>query len=81
MINDALYGCTGAGNGCEKMETCDRWQSAIDNPGHPQSTLWKRACTVENNYSLYIERILKVVSNEQEGGEDNEQDREAQGVM
>lgn len=49
---NGLYYCTNENNNCPKKDTCKRHNNVVDNPS---TTLYKEACTENNNYILYIE--------------------------
>ena len=50
---DAIYYCTNNNNTCQKKETCKRY---LDVDGKNHATLFKMACTENNNYILYIKK-------------------------
>lgn len=47
-----IYHCTRDNNACEKRDTCERYVTINEDC---QTTLFKVACTEENNYILYVE--------------------------
>lgn len=50
-MSDAIYYCTNKNNTCQKKESCKRY---LDVDGKNHTTLYKMACTENNNYILYI---------------------------
>ena len=58
---DTLYYCVNEGNTCDKKDTCKRYIQAENNCS---ATLFKRMCTVDNNYILYIHQLNNINTNE-----------------
>lgn len=52
-MSDAIYYCTNKNNTCQKKESCKRY---LDVDGKNHATLFKMACTENNNYILYIKK-------------------------
>ena len=52
-MSDAIYYCTNKNNTCQKKESCKRY---LDVDGKNHATLFKIACTENNNYILYIKK-------------------------
>lgn len=52
----SLYYCTKENNTCPKKEECQRYLSSEN---QCQATLFKMACTEDNNYVLFMEHIEK----------------------
>lgn len=52
-MSDAIYYCTNKNNTCKKKESCKRY---LDVDGKNHATLFKMACTENNNYILYIKK-------------------------
>lgn len=50
-MSDSIYYCTNENNNCSKKEECKRY---LDVDGKNHATLFKRACTENNNYVLFI---------------------------
>lgn len=50
---DSLYFCKNDGNTCDLKESCRRFLEA---EGQIAATLFKAACTKDNNYVLYIQK-------------------------
>ena len=46
-----IYCCNDDNNDCPHRESCKRY---IHSSGNKSSTLYKSACTEDNNYKLYI---------------------------
>lgn len=69
---DSLYFCKNADNTCSLKESCRRFLEA---EGQMAATLFKAACTKNNNYVLYIqkegEEKNEPESGNTEGSEDN----------
>ena len=69
---DSLYFCKNDGNTCGLKESCRRFLEA---DGQMTATLFKAACTKNNNYVLYIqkegEEKNEPESGNTEGSEDN----------
>ena len=59
----SIYFCTNENNKCPKKDTCKRY---LEIDGEEHATLFKRACTEQNNYILYIkaEKAEVTVANE-----------------
>jgi len=59
------YCCTQENNDCPNKETCMRYLNA---ESEPHATLFKYACTEDNNYHLYLKKdediIEEHISNE-----------------
>lgn len=51
----SIYYCVNENNKCEKKETCRRYLHVSDNNA---ATLFKNACTENNNYLLYIKETI-----------------------
>jgi hypothetical protein len=67
---DNIYYCRNANNTCEKRDTCLRYLNAADNP---TATLFKCACTSNNQYLLYINKSKETESEDgKESGDDTE---------
>ena len=49
---DQLYYCTNENNNCINKETCKRYINPENDECH--ATLFKTACTEDNNYILYM---------------------------
>ena len=72
--NMAFYiSCTQGGNDCPRKEECRRYETAKTDVSW---SLFKYACTDENDYQLFMEREDTgiVVSEEKENKEVDEQD-------
>lgn len=52
----SIYYCTKKNNTCPNKETCRRY---LDVNGKNHTTLYKMACTENNNYMLYIKHEMK----------------------
>lgn len=69
---DSLYFCKNDGNTCDLKESCRRFLEA---EGQAAATLFKAACTKNNNYVLYIQKEGEEKngpeSGNTEGSEDN----------
>lgn len=63
---DSLYFCKNDDNTCDLKESCRRFLEA---EGQMAATLFKAACTKNNNYVLYIQK---------EGEEKNEPESESE---
>lgn len=48
-----LYYCTKENNTCKKKDTCERY---INKENDVAATLFKNACTENNNYLLFIQK-------------------------
>lgn len=48
----SLYYCTNENNTCSKKENCKRYMEV---EGNNHATLFKMACTEDNDYVLFIE--------------------------
>jgi hypothetical protein len=46
-----IYYCTQENNTCLKKDDCKRY---VESDGKPNATLFKVACTEDNNYILFI---------------------------
>lgn len=71
------YCCTQENNDCPNKETCMRYLNA---ESAPHATLFKYACTEDNNYHLYLKKdediIEEHISNESnEEVTDNEENK------
>lgn len=49
---DLIYFCVQDGNDCSKKEECKRYIKSSDDKN--KATLFKSACTEENDYHLFI---------------------------
>ena len=49
---DSLYYCTQENNDCIKKDTCKRY---IESENKDKTTLFKMACTENNDYVLFIQ--------------------------
>ena len=50
---DNIYYCKNENNICLKKDKCLRYIDAVDQPA---ATLYKRACTEDNQYQLFIRK-------------------------
>ena len=66
-MNDKIYYCTQENNDCPRKEECKRYK---ESENQCTATLFKVACTKDNNYVLYMKY--------QENNETIEQEEEAQ---
>lgn len=67
------YCCTQENNDCPNKETCMRYLNA---ESAPHATLYRYACTEDNNYHLYMEQESKddnIINNNKEN--DNEEEK------
>ena len=65
--------CTIENNNCPKKEECKRYLNAKDNSC---MTLFKYACTEENNYHLFMEQDDNIVNNDSiERKKENEEEQ------
>jgi hypothetical protein len=55
-MSDAIYYCTNKNNTCQKKESCKRY---LDVDGKNHATLFKFACTENNNYLLFMDKETK----------------------
>jgi len=62
------YCCTQENNNCPNKETCMRFLNA---ESEPYTTLYKYACTEENNYHLYMKK--ENTKNEDDNIENNKE--------
>ena len=62
-MSNLLYYCTKDNNTCPKKEECERY---IEVEGKNHATLFKVACTEDNNYVLYIKHEKKEEDNNNE---------------
>ena len=62
------YCCTQENNNCPNKETCMRFLNA---ESEPHTTLYKYACTEENNYHLYMKK--ENTKNEDDNIENNKE--------
>lgn len=53
---DSLYYCTQENNDCIKKDTCKRY---IESENKDKTTLFKMACTENNDYVLFIQYETK----------------------
>lgn len=51
-MSDKIYYCTQENNNCPKKEECKRYMESNNEKCH--ATLFKVACTEDNNYVLYM---------------------------
>ena len=58
-MSNLIYYCTQENNTCPKKETCKRYMNA---EGKNHTTLFKVACTENNNYVLFMEYKEKEIS-------------------
>lgn len=56
----ALYFCTKENNTCSKKEECKRY---VESDNETTATLFKNACTDENNHVLFIKYEIKEEDN------------------
>ena len=63
------YCCTQEDNDCPNKETCMRYLNA---ESAPHATLFKYACTEDNNYHLYLEKDEDIIE-EHISNENNEE--------
>lgn len=66
---DSLYFCKNDDNTCSLKESCRRFLEA---DGQMTATLFKAACTKNNNYVLYIQQKEGEEKNEPESGNTEE---------
>ena len=59
---NSLYYCTQENNTCSKKECCERY---IESENKNCATLFKAACTEDNEYVLFIEYEKKEEENNQ----------------
>lgn len=62
------YCCTQENNNCPNKESCMRYLNA---ESEPHTTLYKYACTEENNYHLYMKK--ENTKNEDDNIENNKE--------
>lgn len=62
------YCCTQENNNCSNKESCMRYLNA---ESEPHTTLYKYACTEENNYHLYMKK--ESTKNEDDNIENNKE--------
>lgn len=62
------YCCTQENNDCPKKETCMRY---INAETEPHTTLYKYACTEDNNHYLYMKK--ESIKNEDDNIENNKE--------
>lgn len=54
-MSDLIYYCTNENNTCPKKDSCKRYLEMASHPD-TNTTLFKIACTKDNEYVLYIEK-------------------------
>ena len=65
-----IYYCTNENNICPKKETCKRY---VEVEGKNHATLFKVACTEDNNYVLFMKYKEVQESQEIQDTQDNEE--------
>ena len=68
---DSLYFCKNDGNTCDLKESCRRFLEA---EGQIAATLFKAACTKDNNYVLYIQKEGEEKSGPESGNTEGSED-------
>lgn len=68
---DSLYFCKNDGNTCDLKESCRRFLEA---EGQIAATLFKAACTKDNNYVLYIQKEGEKKSGPESGNTEGSKD-------
>ena len=63
------YCCTQENNDCPNKETCMRYLNA---ESAPHATLFKYACTEDNNYHLYLEKDEDIIEATDSDGNNEE---------
>ena len=63
------YCCTQEDNDCPNKETCMRYLSA---ESAPHATLFKYACTEDNNYHLYLKKDEDIIEATDSDGNNEE---------
>ena len=54
-MSDLIYFCVQEDNDCNKKEDCKRYVKSSDDKN--KATLFKVACTKENDYQLFIKNV------------------------
>ena len=68
-MSDLIYYCTQENNTCPKKENCKRY---VEVEGKNHATLFKVACTEDNNYVLFIKhQEVQEIQDTQETKEDD----------